>query len=1362
MMSEDGCPRRRELGQYFDGSLPDELVGELERHLSTCHQCVEHYESLAKQTAPFIQRLKAISGISDRQLNPVDPPEQLPRIFGSYHLLHKIGEGGIGAVYFAEHLERRSVMAIKILKSRFLADQNSRDRFLREIAAVSKLDHPAIVRASDSGEVDGVWFLAMDYIDGVDLSSLLKQIRRIPAAAACEIARRAGGGLLQIHSAGMVHRDVKPGNFILAKNGAVQILDFGLALNFGEASSDHSALTEPGQLMGTVDYIAPEQANDTHRVDYRADVYGLGATLFAMLTGEPPYGRSKLSLLQKLSKLANEPPKSLTTLIDDVPPALVAAIEKSLAKRPEDRFQSMHEFISAIEPFASSAALADFVQSQVDFPIRPSTLASQSHKAIESATAYVSPAAETTSARGNSRMPGSALLESLSDRSETQQRSPERLSRIRFVLATVAGCMLIAFSMLIWNGSGDRSIPPSPGASTNESSHAVDAALRELAGAPAEHDALWRIFSREHLPDQRSAILHQAQDVLPMLTVVDRYCGESDASIRAGLLLAISEYTAAPSVFGERPQFEARLRSDYLLSSDSELHSAIELLLKRTGRQAVVEELDSLLRQRNIQSGWYRPLLAPTMIVVHGPRQARLGSPPTEAGRMTNTDLPEDLREANIQHSYAISSTEVTRRLYARLTSNYWEKPEDEFADTPQNAITWDDAARFCNLLSAAEGLPPEEYCYEQTLDGTRLVMRPSPNALLRRGFRLPTETEWETACRAGISDARYFGNETVWLKKFALGGQTTTRLQCVGLLKPNPFGLFDLLGNASEWTHDSIELRGKQTGHVIRGGSASSRIEMLRSAARYYYLDDVKSEKVGFRVAQTLPSFPSDDTSPEQNEPLRLSIGPAWSPGSNLAAPEDSDFRPLRSGETVNFGLWKTSESPRRWFRLENTSAKSIRLDCIPELSDGFQYVVSPSLEIASGESTVFCVSSSPIAHVGTHSCVFFMTLDGENVDQAPQVNLLSRFHGPLLQVLHVGYFASREADMSVGNLPLGSTLGVRLYVLNVGDEPAIVNVAGLEGDLLLAEEISGPVFPHRLVHSVRVNVGASKLGATEGRIKLTSPQLSGQEFVINIAANVLPNDRCDAIGVYRGGTWLIDWNHDGQPDERVSFGEIGDQPFTGDFDCDGICDLGVWRQVDAETVRVRFYRRGKTPSPAGFPDQAQIKAAQVQRVVAMDRDLIGRSAVCYLVGHDQGSSLMWMADINDALHFDRFFELGKPGDVPFVADWNGDGVDDFGVTTPGTDAGEGRLKVTYFWSGMGDPRVAFALSPTDQPLAGDWDGDGDDEIGGWRPPIERQPAIWQFDVDGDFESDRDLEGFGVKGDFPFILRADRRSKQQ
>ncbi len=273
---------------------------------------------------------------------------------GKYRLLERVGRGGMGSVYKARHEVMGRVVALKVMARSLVNDADAVARFKREVRAAAALSHPNIVTAYDADCAGDVHFLVMEYVDGRDLHWWIKQGGPLPIPWSCECIRQAAVGLEYARSRGLVHRDIKPSNLLVSQPDAqsppiVKILDLGLARLVSE-KQESSDLTRSGQIMGTPDYIAPEQAEDVHAADTRADIFSLGCTLFQMLTGQLPYGGA--TLMAKLLARTQRDAPPVQNLRPDVPAGLAAVVARMLARRPRDRYQTPGEVAEALAPFA--------------------------------------------------------------------------------------------------------------------------------------------------------------------------------------------------------------------------------------------------------------------------------------------------------------------------------------------------------------------------------------------------------------------------------------------------------------------------------------------------------------------------------------------------------------------------------------------------------------------------------------------------------------------------------------------------------------------------------------------------------------------------------------------------------------------------------------------------------------------------------------------------------------------------------------------------------------------------------------------------------------------------------------------------
>jgi hypothetical protein len=279
-----------------------------------------------------------------------------------YQVVRELGRGGMGVVYLARNRLMGRDEVLKVMSREIIEKPGVLDRFLREIRAVARLQHPNIVAAYSAFRLGESIVLAMEYVNGYDLSRLLKAKGSLSVAHAANIAYQAALGLQHAHEQGMVHRDIKPGNLMLCRQGdraIVKILDFGLAKATKEQPLDQT-LTQAGQMLGTPDYVAPEQTLDAQKADIRADIYSLGCTLYSLLKGGPPFsGSSLFEVLQAHHSIEAQP---LHLLRPDVSLELSRVAARMMAKEPDARFQTPAEVAAALVPFFKATKTTTVVQ----------------------------------------------------------------------------------------------------------------------------------------------------------------------------------------------------------------------------------------------------------------------------------------------------------------------------------------------------------------------------------------------------------------------------------------------------------------------------------------------------------------------------------------------------------------------------------------------------------------------------------------------------------------------------------------------------------------------------------------------------------------------------------------------------------------------------------------------------------------------------------------------------------------------------------------------------------------------------------------------------------------------------------------
>ncbi len=690
---------------------------------------------------------------------------------GPYKLLDKLGEGGMGAVYQARHTKLGKLVALKILPQHLLSRSDALSRFEREMLAVGSLQHPNIIQALDAGEINGVHYLSMEYVEGQDLQQFIQTKGTMSVVDACEAIRQAAQGLAVAHKLGLVHRDIKPSNlFVTKQTSQIKILDMGLALLAQEQTP--AALTTTGECFGTPDYMAPEQWSDAHTCDARSDLYSLGCTLYFLLVGRPPYhSDTHRSAANKMKGHVLDAIPDLALARPEVPAGVVAIYLKLMAKTPSARFASADDLATALAPwgkamFAPSAPAAD---------------------------------AEVQTA------------------ATTRQGSPPRRPLLRWLLAAGGAAALVlllgVIIITITHKDGTTTKIEVPDTSQVE-------VTKQGGNPPATAKPGWDGWPADA----------PAPAIAPFN---DEQARQYQAAWAAHLKLPV-EFT---NNIGMR--FRLIPPGEFLMGSTPE---EIEAELKRP-------ELDLHLHF------WRTPIES------EGPQHKVVLTKPIYVGVTEVTQAQYELVMGTNPSQF--SSTVEGKEAVANLeTGNY-----------PVEMVGFNQSVEFCARLSQHEKLGPFNVLSNQTvttLEGT--------------GYRLPTEAEWEFACRAGTTTRLWSGDENEdliqagWCSSNA-GGRT----HAAGELKANPFGLSDMHGNVWEWVHDGWDPKfyGRFQENVAtdpfsplsagtmpmrRGGSFMQVPELVRSSSRLLYHTD---NEMGFRVVLVVEGLLVSDPSgsPQSND---------------------------------------------------------------------------------------------------------------------------------------------------------------------------------------------------------------------------------------------------------------------------------------------------------------------------------------------------------------------------------------------------------------------------------------------------------------------------------------------------------------
>lgn len=822
-MSELHCPSARELTDFETGRLPEDRASAIGEHIDTCDSCQSLLETSSHGDDAVVAALRRPAATDTAAEEPglqrLQSPEFLKYFagfdsatsggaslvgtkLGSYQLLERIATGGMGTVYKARHVRLGRIVALKVLPDHRQHDDATVARFSREMTAIGSLSHRNIVVATDAGEHAGKHFLVMEYVEGADLATVIKRHGPLRMADAVACIVQAAAGLRHAHVHGIVHRDIKPANLLLARDGTIKILDMGLALLDTRYSSMELRLTQSAQVMGTLEFIAPEQGMASHEVDVRADIYSLGATLFKLLCGEAPFPTSQYDTpIKMMAAIVHGEAPSIGEK-QDVPKTLAAVVDRMLKRDPQQRFSSPQQVVDALEPFAEGADLTGLVQ------------APGHHERLVSAGTLDQSSSASVDV---GQRPRQWKLD--------RDGKPARRRRRRTALAVVTGMLglFLAAAIVVFIRGEHATVRLEINDPSIEVALSGDDRLH-IKGKDAEFDITpgphtLRVAVGDAEFETQEFTVRENQQLTLRVTLLE---GKTVRVVAGEKLL--DEY-ALPQPTGAAPvsnpvRWPADAPPPAIAPFDAQQAKAHQLAWA-TYLELPVE------RSVEVPGG------ATITFVLIPPGEFVMGS--SKAVQSHFIERADDrISYYMIQNEGPPHRVQISRPFYlgkTEVTQAQWEsvmaRNPASFED-PQNPverINWNTMQDFLVTLNKAA----VDHGFE---------------------FALPTEAQWEYACRAGTTTHWSWGDLETEFREFAWCAENTNDgTSAVGQLKPNPWGLHDMHGNVwevcSDW-HDphfySVSPINDPlgpaepsavTGRVSRGGSWRNSVNVSRSAYR-------------------------------------------------------------------------------------------------------------------------------------------------------------------------------------------------------------------------------------------------------------------------------------------------------------------------------------------------------------------------------------------------------------------------------------------------------------------------------------------------------------------------------------------------
>ncbi|MBI4717390.1 MAG: protein kinase [Planctomycetes bacterium] len=813
-----GCPPIERLSEFLAGTCAAEESSRIEAHIADCPSCCDYCLKASSDEELLSAIREVLDSSAPTLIDPCVTTNPSAAVSGEtdigaiegYTILRELGRGGMGVVYLAHQASTKREVALKVLLEGPFASTTAKRRFEREVELAAQLAHPNIVTILESGLARGRYYFAMQYVEGQRLDHFVA-CHRLGVPQVLRLFAKVCRAVSFAHQRGVIHRDLKPSNILVDDAGEPHVLDFGLAKQ--DAPDGKPAVSLPGQVLGTVPFMSPEQAVGAYQeVGTRSDVYSLGVILFRLLTGRMPYEVSK-DVRRTVEAIVSTPPARPSRIRRDIDGDAETIVLRALAKERDRRYASADALVEDIESYLACRPIA---ARRDNLPYVLRKFISRHRFATASATVML-------------------VLGFLALTMGLRQRATAIRAEVGAMLAALVRDFPAAQAQLAKApGAARRALAESVGR------YAQSAAYTErIAGARGaillDSDAFWHsvdggpLWAGGEWLELCALPRGMVNEILPQLT--DRGQRGTDrqkyvAFCLIGQLVEPDEAVAALCTYAAAHE------------PDPGVAAAARWAAQRLGRQAGAAKGELT---------FHDDLSRLTFVRVPAWQGERSGPDPHDPDRFADEGLPAG---PAVVESFFLAETEVTWAAFAGFLAD------------PAGAAAYGDQAR--NWLTTALAAVPEAKrdlaaVGYVTLGAARRyaewLSEHGATAQPRRRYRLPTEQEWEVACRAGGTGRFAYGDDARYLRYFANSEGAVGTWPIAAQRMPSAGGLFDMHGSLWEWTDTRYPselvtepLPAGQQLWVYRGGAYHSPAARCRCAQRNYGTG-VATDYTGFRI---------------------------------------------------------------------------------------------------------------------------------------------------------------------------------------------------------------------------------------------------------------------------------------------------------------------------------------------------------------------------------------------------------------------------------------------------------------------------------------------------------------------------------